>query len=91
MPYARCRNCKLLFAPRFFSLAQLAELYADLAPNMEDVPGPALKSTQAGYWRAAIRRDLPKGGYLEVGPDIGYIVRDASREGDFDELEGSDA
>lgn len=82
--YARCRNCNLLYAPHFFTLAQLVELYSDLAPNMEDVPGPALEATQASYWRAATQRRLPKGGYLEIGPDIGYIVRDASREGDFD-------
>lgn len=82
--YARCTACGLLFAPRFYTADQLGELYANMAPNMEDVPGPALEATQLGYWRAAKRRKLPRGGYLEIGPDIGYIVRHAAQEGEFD-------
>lgn len=82
--YARCGSCDILYAPHFFTLAQLRDLYAELAPNMEDVPGPALEATQASYWRSAKRRPLPKGGFLEIGPDIGYVVGDAAREGTFD-------
>lgn len=84
--YARCGACSQLYAPRFFTADQLGDLYANMAPNMEDVPGPALEATQRGYWRAAKRRQLPPGGYLEIGPDIGYIVRHAASEGDFDKF-----
>ena len=83
--YSRC-NCGQLYAPRFFTPEQLGDLYADMAPNMEDVPGPALEATQRGYWRAARAQALPEGGYLEIGPDIGYIVRDAAAEGKFDKF-----
>lgn len=82
--YARCGACQQLYAPHFYTPAQLGELYANMAPNMEDVPGAAVEATQRGYWRAAKRRQLPQGGYLEIGPDIGYIVRHAAQEGDFD-------
>ena len=82
--YERCGACGQLYAPHFYTNGQLGELYANMAPNMEDVPGPALEATQRGYWRAAKRRRLPPGGFLEIGPDIGYIVRHAAKEGDFD-------
>lgn len=82
--YARCGACGLLYAPHFFTLDQLSDLYADLAPNMlEVVTGDAIESTQASYWRAVRELKLPPGGYLEIGPDVGHIVRDAVREGDF--------
>lgn len=84
--YARCGACQQLYAPRFFTPSQLGELYANMAPNMEDVPGPALEATQRGYWHEAQRRQLPKGAYLEIGPDIGSIVRHAANEGDFDQF-----
>jgi SAM-dependent methyltransferase len=84
--YSRCDACGQLYAPHFFTRDQLGELYANMAPNMEDVPGPALEATQRGYWRAAKARQLPEGGYLEIGPDIGYIVRDAADDGKFDKF-----
>lgn len=83
--YARC-PCGQMYAPHFFTPDQLGELYADMAPNMEDVPRPALEATQKGYWQAASARALPEGGYLEIGPDIGYMVRHAATEGSFDKF-----
>lgn len=82
--YQRCGACDQLYAPHFYANAQLSELYANMAPNMEDVSGAAVEATQRGYWRAAQRRKLPYGGFLEIGPDIGYIVRHAANEGKFD-------
>lgn len=82
--YARCGECGLLYAPTFFTPEQLGALYADMAPNMEDVPGPALEATQRGYWETAKAAGATSGGYLEIGPDIGFIVRHAAREASFD-------
>jgi 2-polyprenyl-3-methyl-5-hydroxy-6-metoxy-1,4-benzoquinol methylase len=84
--YARCSACKLLYAPRYFTDDQLGNLYADMAPNMEDVPGDALAATQRDYWHTAKAAGLTAGGYLEIGPDIGYIVERAAREGSFDQF-----
>ena len=82
--YARCADCGLLYAPLFFSGKELGDLYAEMAPNMEDVPGPALEATQRGYWESARDAGAAGGGYLEIGPDIGYIVRHAARSGGFE-------
>jgi len=82
--YERCDSCGLLFAPNYFTPEQLGELYADMAPNMELVPSDALEATQRGYWNAAKRRAPLSGGFLEIGPDIGYIVGHAAREGQFE-------
>lgn len=83
--YDRCAECGLLFAPVFFSELQLRELYAQLSPNMEDVPGSAIELTQRGYFEMARRNRVSMtGGYLEIGPDIGHVSQIAARKGDFD-------
>ncbi|MEO5775147.1 MAG: class I SAM-dependent methyltransferase [Sphingomicrobium sp.] len=82
--YARCGACGLMYSPYFFTPEQLGDLYANMAPNMEDVPGPALEATQKGYWTAAKKGLRKGGGFLEIGPDVGYIVRHATEEAEFD-------
>ena len=82
--YARCAACHLLYAPAFFTESQLGELYANMAPNMALLPSDALEATQRGYWDATVKQAALTGGYLEIGPDIGYIVAHAAREGSFD-------
>lgn len=82
--YDRCGDCGLLYAPTFFTEPQLGELYADMAPNMDLVPTDALEATQRGYWDAARRNGTLDGGYLEIGPDIGYIVSHAAKQGAFE-------
>ena len=82
--YARCPSCGLLFAPTFFTGPQLGELYSAMAPNMELVPTDALDATQRGYWDIAKQDGPLDGGYLEIGPDIGFIVRLAAEQGSFD-------
>lgn len=81
--YDRCADCGLLYAPAFFSEGQLGELYADMAPNMELVPTDALEATQRGYWDVARTGTALDGGYLEIGPDVGYIVAHAAQGGSF--------
>jgi len=82
--YARCADCGLLFAPTFFTQEQLANLYADMAPNMEVVSERAIRATQRGYFDAIGAEKLIPGDYLEIGPDVGYIVRSAADCGKFD-------
>jgi hypothetical protein len=53
--YAPCRQCGLLFNPVFFTPAQLEQLYAQMAPNMSDVPLAALRRTQRGYFETLKR------------------------------------
>ncbi|WP_425229447.1 class I SAM-dependent methyltransferase [Sphingomonas sp.] len=82
--YARCGMCGLLYAPAFFTDAQLDELYADMAPNMDVVPLAAIERTQRGYFDTAAEGATLDGDFLELGPDIGYVAGHAAREGRFD-------
>lgn len=82
--YDRCATCGVLFAPTYFSNEQLGQLYADMAPNMDVVPTASLEATQSGYWDVAAKAAPLDGGYLEIGPDVGYIVRRAVAEARFD-------
>jgi len=80
--YGRCSTCGLLYAPTFFTHPQLIHLYSAMAPNMDVVPDAALEATQRGYWSAA-RDGALDGDYLEIGPDVGFLVRLAAAQGDF--------
>jgi hypothetical protein len=83
--YARCEQCGLLYAPLFFNPTQLERLYAQMPPNMAEVPLEALRRTQQEYFNALGRHSALKGGYLEVGPDIGLFAENCVREGRFAE------
>lgn len=82
--YHRCRDCGLLYNPVFFTPGQLGELYARMAPNMDAVGDAAIVATQQGYFARAAANGGLSGGYLEIGPDVGHIVRAAARHGGFD-------
>ena len=82
--YGRCPDCGTLFAPTFFSGPQLEDLYSDMAPNMDVVSTEAIVATQRGYYDTAAKGAALDGGYLEIGPDVGYIVGHAATEGKFD-------
>lgn len=82
--YHRCRGCGLLYNPVFFDGARLGELYSSMAPNMEMVSNDAIIATQKGYFDAAADRATLDGGYLEIGPDTGHIVREAAARGAFE-------
>jgi SAM-dependent methyltransferase len=82
--YYRCTTCELLYAPYFFEAGTLASLYAQMAPNMDVVPSDAIAATQRSYFAHAAARAELRGGYLEIGPDVGHIVGEAVRNGDFE-------
>jgi hypothetical protein len=82
--YARCMVCDLLYAPIFFSSVQLEALYTQMPPNMDVVPLPALVRTQKGYFNELTHHTLPKGAYIEVGPDIGLFTANCAKEGFFE-------
>lgn len=82
--YHRCACCDLLYNREFFDDAQLGALYAAMPPNMDQVSDAAIVATQRGYFDAIAARTALDGDYLEIGPDVGHIVRAAAREGSFD-------
>lgn len=81
--YMRCPNCGLLYTPTYFTDEQLASLYAQMPPNMDEVPISALRATQRGYFDVLKKHARLDGGYLEVGPDIGLFTENCVREGQF--------
>jgi hypothetical protein len=83
--YVRCNSCGLLFCPQFFSNQQLKNLYGQMPPNMDEVPKNALTKTQYGYFKTLKNLSSLKGGYLEIGPDIGLFTEHCVREGSFDD------
>lgn len=82
--YARCQTCGLLYAPRYFTLEQLTNLYAQMPPNMDQVPLSALRRTQQGYFNSLKRHSSLSGDFLEMGPDIGLFTENCVREGQFE-------
>ncbi|MCW4461030.1 class I SAM-dependent methyltransferase [Sphingomonas sp. BT-65] len=82
--YHRCVACGQLYNPVFFTPGQLGELYARMAPNMDAVGDAAIVATQQGYFARAAANGGLSGGYLEIGPDVGHIVRSAAQHGGFD-------
>lgn len=84
--YSRCASCNLLFAPKFFDGDQLQALYRQMQPNMDLVPLEALQRTQRGYYESMIRWSPPKGGFLEVGPDIGLFTEHCASGDQFDDF-----
>lgn len=82
--YARCSECKLLFAPIFYRPDQLEALYRQMPPNMNVVPLSALLKTQKGYFNELKRNTSLKGDYIEIGPDIGIFTVNCVAEGGFD-------
>lgn len=81
--YARCKTCGLLFAPKYFSDAQLAYLYSAMPANMDIVPESAIKKTQSGYFEVLARNSSLKGGVIEVGPDVGWFIDCCVKNGNF--------
>lgn len=81
--YHRCSSCDLLYNRTFFDDAQLGNLYGAMPPNMDVVATASIEATQHGYFEALKGRELT-GGYLEIGPDVGYVAREAATHGNFD-------
>jgi hypothetical protein len=79
--YHRCADCGLLYNRSFFDDAQLADLYAAMPPNMDQVSDAAITATQHGYFAQTLRRIAPGGDYLEIGPDVGHIAAEAAAVG----------
>lgn len=82
--YGRCIGCGLLYCPTYFSEEQLGELYASMDANMNEVPSPLLEKTQLGYFNAVQDHCRLPGGYLELGPDVGYFTGLCAKAGNFD-------
>ena len=82
--YHRCAECGLLYAPLFFDEAQLSDLYSAMEPNMDSVSTAAIEATQRAYFEEATDGLNVAGSFLEIGPDVGYVVRHAASKRNFE-------
>lgn len=82
--YDRCGDCGLLYAPVFFDQSQLGELYSAMEPNMDAVGTDAIQATQRVYFEEATEGLAVSGNFLEIGPDVGYIVGHAAKDPRFE-------
>ena len=83
--YSRCTASGLLYAPIYFSEEQLMALYGQMPPNMDLVPEALLKKTQHQYFREFEDLIPEGGGYLELGPDVGFFAKRCIESGKFNE------
>jgi hypothetical protein len=81
--YNRCSNCKLLYAPMFFTQSQLESLYAQMPANMDVVADDLLAKTQLGYFYTLQKYSKLTGDYLEVGPDVGLFTQYLVDQGNY--------
>ncbi len=79
--YARCPACAQLYAPRYFTPAQLEQLYGQMDDNTGGQDESLMARAQRGYWELLRRHaKIVPGDYLELGPDIGLFTRAALAE-----------
>ena len=83
MSYFKCKECKLLYCPKYFSQEQLSTLYKDMPHNMDCVPTNLLDKTQEDYLNFLKKFSSLEGNYLEVGADIGLFLKHAKNNGNF--------
>ena len=72
--YYRCKNCKLLYCPWYFSEEQLNELYSDMPDNLLGESENIIAQTQEGYVKYIAKYLKRVNTYLEIGPDIGLVT-----------------
>lgn len=82
--YYRCENCGLLYCPTYYNEEQLHNLYTIQPENMADVPLDCRIKTQGNYFKTLKKYSSLKGGYLEIGADIGLFTQFCRQDGHFD-------
>ena len=73
--YFRCLDCKLLYCPWYFTKEQIAVLYSGMPDNTMGEDKSTISRTQSGYAKWILKDSVNSDAYLEVGPDIGLVVR----------------
>lgn len=82
--YYRCTHCSLLYCRTYYNEKQLGTLYKNQPENMAEVPLSCRIKTQEKYFKTLQKYASLKGGYLEIGADIGIFVSFCVQRGRFD-------
>lgn len=78
--YFRCKECDLLYAPKYFSETQLAELYQEMPDNLMGEDKATVSKTQSGYVKWLSKKVSQIDNYLEIGPDIGLVAGEVQKK-----------
>lgn len=78
--YFRCNECALLYAPKYFTDTQLAELYQEMPDNLMGEDKATVSKTQSGYVKWLSKKVSRIDNYLEIGPDIGLVAGEVQRK-----------
>jgi hypothetical protein len=82
--YSRCRQCGLLYCPKYFDEQMLQRLYSATQHDMVGLPLEAVRRAQRGYFETLKRHSPLRGNFLEIGPDVGFFTECCAREGHFE-------
>ncbi len=77
--YYRCKECDLLYAPKYFGETQLAELYQEMPDNLMGEDKATVSKTQSGYVKWLSKKVSQIDNYLEIGPDIGLVAGEVQK------------
>jgi hypothetical protein len=73
--YFRCLDCELLYCPWYFTKEQIAILYSEMPDNTMGEDKSTISRTQSAYAKWILQDGVNSRAYLEVGPDIGLLIR----------------
>ncbi len=73
--YFRCLDCELLYCPWYFTKEQIAILYSEMPDNTMGEDKSTISRTQSAYAKWILKNSVNSDAYLEVGPDIGLVIR----------------
>lgn len=77
--YHRCRQCGMLWNPRYFTDEALGYLYSRMPENVGVSGERDSARTQAGYARILDIAQASNVDYLELGADVGFLAREVVR------------
>lgn len=84
--YFRCKECDLVYAPKYFSERQLTELYREMPNNLMGEDKDTISKTHSGYVKWLSKKIDFIDNYLEIGPDIGLVAREIRETFDIQDL-----
>lgn len=75
--FFRCSNCSLIYSPQYFSPDQLSELYSEMPDNLMGEDRSVALKTQSTYIKQIAKHVRDADSFLELGPDIGLVTKEA--------------
>jgi len=72
--YKRCIKCELVYAPRYFSDVELANLYMHMPPNLVGDDMDVVEKTHKSYSKFISKYVKSARSLIEIGADLGLVT-----------------